>query len=486
MSGRLRTGCSDRRQPASIRVETLESRQLLAAMPAQVVMLAATTLDSKGITVDYQVNNAALGRPLVLGVYRSASPTFDASAVPVGSVTVPISGVDASGVAATAVGTHHLTVPLAGGLPPNPLHPYVLVVVANPSTAASATPTDTASFRVSTIGVIIHGGIQNKGWTASGPPWEQTMAASLKAEGYDRVIAYNWVARSSTPGDAVREVPQVDKLIEAAAESLPAGPVDLQIIGHSEGAVIAGQAMTRLQPVGGLAQGYRVLTVLDPHAASNNFKGKQASVASGLVGSIAKSEIDAYQSKAKDPAPYIPANVDDAQVYFQRTPIGAANGSNNGLYNLWGQVPVLAAPGVPVHYANLTGPGISHAGNFSVFDWYQINVVPKLGEGTTFVDPNALTATANGAVNGSVPTTFSGTAASGATVQILGLQVTGKGRGNTVEIGSAPTDASGRWTVTPARGILGVSRYFARSDFPAMPGLPRVYTPTTIAIQTGS
>jgi hypothetical protein len=459
-------------------LETLEGRQLLAASPGQVLMLAATTGDSKSVTVDYLVKNADLDRPLVLGVYRSASSTFDASAVSVGTVTIPLSAVDATGGSALAVGTHHVTVPLTGGLPTNPMHPYVLVQ-ADPGTPAAVAPSDTTAFRVRTIAVIIHGGVQPKSWKLNGPPWVQTMAASLRAEGYDQVIAYNWVANSSTPGDAAREIPHVDKLIEAAAETMPGGPIDLQIIGHSEGAVIAGQAMLRLEPNPNIQAGYKVLTLLDPHAASNNFKGKQVSVKSGLVGAIAKAEIDAYQSKAKDPSAYIPGNVDLAQVYFQRTPVGATGGTNAGLYNLWGQVPVPAAAGVPVEYADLTGPGISHAGNFSVYDWYQINVVPRLASGPAFVNPGAITATAVGSVNGSAPTSFHGNANPNTTIQILAV----KDGGAVTSVGSTTTDTQGDWSLIPLHQALGAIRYYARGNFPAMPGLHRVFTTTTVAVQ---
>ena len=93
-------------------------------------MLGASTLDSKGVTVTYQVEGAALAAPPELGVYRSANPTAGPGDSAVGVVSAP--AVDASGKASTAVGVHTVTVALPGGLPPNPEHPYV-VVVANPN-----------------------------------------------------------------------------------------------------------------------------------------------------------------------------------------------------------------------------------------------------------------------------------------------------------------------------------------------------------------
>ena len=45
----------------------------------------------------------------------------------------------------------------------------------------------------------------------------------------------------------------------------------------------------------------------------------------------------------------------------------------------------------PAHYFDLTGPGISHAGNFGVQDWYRLNVVPTLGDGSMLANASILT-----------------------------------------------------------------------------------------------
>ena len=93
--------------------------------------------------------------------------------------------------------------------------------------------------------------------------------------------------------------------------------------------------------------------------------------------------------------------------------------TNGGIYNLWGDVPVAAAPGVPVHYANLTGSGISHAGDFGIRTWYQTDVVPLLGNGPAFVNPGALTATETVPASGA--SSFSGTATPGASVSVFAV-----------------------------------------------------------------
>src|SRR5262249_18387767 len=135
-----------------------------------------------------------------------------------------------------------------------------------------------------------------------------------------------------------------------------------------------------------LQAGYLKVTMLDPHAANNNVPGKQYSVSNGLLGYIARSEINAYQSKPKDPLPVVPPNVQDAEVFYQHTPVRETFGSNAGIYNLWGQVPVQGQ----AHYYDLTAPGISHSGKFGVPDWYRLNVVPKLGDGSGFISASAV------------------------------------------------------------------------------------------------
>ena len=453
------------------RCEALEGRALLAAA-GQVVMIGATTLDSKGVTVTYQVEGDALAAPPSLGVYRSADPSYSADDVGVGLATAP--AVDASGQPSTGVGVHTVTVPLPGGLPPNPEHPYV-VVVANPNAPGATDPGRAADFRVYTISVIVHGGIQPQSWSKTGPPWEETMAKSLRSEGYDLVIPWNWVAESGHTGAAARQIPRLAKTIDRAVADVPPGsPVDLHLIGHSEGTVIVSQALLHITETSALAQGYTELTLLDPHPATEGIQGPQYSVEGGLVGGIAANEIRSFQAKAKDPIPYIPANVDDAQVYYQHTPVSLAH-TNGGIYNLWGDVPVAAAPGVPVHYADLTGSGISHAGDFGIPTFYQTDVVPLLGDGPAFVNPGSLTAAETGA------SSFAGTAAPGASVTVFAVPA---GSSRRVAIGRGTADAQGDWLVVAARGEPTSARFFARAEVPVDPGHPRVFVASTVPIST--
>ena len=130
------------------------------------------------------------------------------------------------------------------------------------------------------------------------------MARSLRREGYDAVIPFNWVSRSNHAGGGGPASGEAGQEVLAAASRFPASdPVDLHFIGHSEGTVVNGRAILRLDAKmpPQLQAGYIEETMLDPHAANTGIRGQQYSVASGPLGWMAKGCIDNYQSRAKDP-----------------------------------------------------------------------------------------------------------------------------------------------------------------------------------------
>ena len=352
-----------------------------AAAPA-IQMISATTVDSKSVTIDYKVNQAgSSATPIQFGIYRSSDGKFDSSDSLVGTFTPVTPGgssavtLDQSGQVATAQGSHQLTIPLAQGLPPFPEKPYV-VVVADPSLpSATLDPSQTASFRTYTIGIVTHGGIQDTSWK-HGPPWELQMAYEMRHEGYDSVIAYNWVAQSNDPGSAIKQSPRLALAILHAASKFPASaPVDLDFIGHSEGTVVNTYTIVKLEDMmtPGMKSGYITDTLLDPHAANNDLPGQQLSITGGVLAPLARSIITNYQSEAKDPPVFVPSVVDQAQVFFEHT---AA--TTSGIYNLWGQVPV-KSDGPVVHYFNLTPSKVTHSGKTGIQFWYRNFIVPALG-----------------------------------------------------------------------------------------------------------
>jgi hypothetical protein len=371
-------------------IPPLEPRLVLSTTgtSAPVVMLDATTTDSRGVAIDYRVDQTpdALA-PLRFGVYRSSDPRFDPGDTLLGTYTVTTgnagrggAALDDSGQPADALGTHRLTIPLTAGLPPYPSKPYVLVVADPGSSSAATGPDQTASFRTYVIGIVTHGAMINPSWK-HGPPWELQTATILRQQGYDAVIPFNWVTESSKPGHAARQGKRLAGQVLAAASRFPASaPVDLHFIGHSEGAVVNTQAIVALEKsmTPQLAAGWVEDTLLDPHAASNAVPD-QASAGGGLLGALATSIVKSYQAKANDPAVFIPAGVDAAQVFYQHNPASHDHGVNQGLYNLWGQVPVPNLSSHPVAYYNLTGAGATHSGNYGVSLWYRNFVAPTLG-----------------------------------------------------------------------------------------------------------
>ncbi len=318
------------------------------------------------------------------------------------------------------------------------------------------------------IGVVTHGGLQYHHDDIKGPLWEQEMAASLKDQGYDAVIPYVWAGQSRTPGTAKVQGPKLARMINQVASQFPAGdPVDVHFIGHSEGEIVNSQADQLLQTKEDprIAAGYIKMTMLDPHAATSHAPGGQYSIAPGISGSFARKAIDWYQWAAKDPIAAMPANVKDGEVFFQHTQVAFTN-ANGGLYNLWGQVPVRGH----ATYYDLTGPGISHS---TVPTWYQDNVIPTLGDGGHFVNPDTLTASqvmATGDVhvkNLSTSTantpTWTGTAAPDATVTVFAVR---SGSVGWEMVGRSSADASGNWDVTSRPLGNGVYRVAVRSSVP--------------------
>ena len=65
------------------------------------------------------------------------------------------------------------------------------------------------------------------------------------------MIPVNWVGVSNTPGSALQVAPRVATMIQQQASQFPANSVvDLDFIGHSEGAVVNSQALIRLNQDG--------------------------------------------------------------------------------------------------------------------------------------------------------------------------------------------------------------------------------------------
>jgi hypothetical protein len=481
-------------------LEALESRVVLSTPGGSppVAMLSAAATDSRSVTINYRVNQTAnVNQPLQFGVYRSTNTQIDSSDTLVSTWTTSTQGqgqlsatLDTAGQPASALGTHQLTIPLPGGLPPDPQKPYVLVVADPSLPGAQSDPAQSAAFRTYVIGIVTHGGLQNTHWKF-GPAWQAKTAAILKSQGYDAVIAYHWMSDSNHPGRAARQGPRLASEILTVASQFPAGaPVDLHFIGHSEGAVVNTQAIVSLESTmtPELKAGYIKDTLLDPHAANNAVPGQQYSTG-GPLGWLAKAEIDSFQSKAKDPAVFIPSVVNDAEVFYQHTLASQSHGVNSGMYNLWGEVPVKG----PAHYYNLTAAGATHAGNTGVSEWYANFVAPTLSDQAPLIQRLQLDAHIDHVAAMTTPSAraaahqrdlapqpivqdhqvgFSGTAAPGSTVRLYVGPASSPSK--IAPAGHTTTAAAGAWTLTthplPSGHYRAVVMSFAR-DFRTRRGL---------------
>ncbi|MFO0907095.1 MAG: hypothetical protein U0794_01795 [Isosphaeraceae bacterium] len=458
----------------------LESRQMLTGGllgPGTVQVLSVSPDAGKGVNVSYRVDADNLGSPVTLGIYRSSDPQLNADDVLVG--TLDLSGSD------VARGVHQKEVVLDGGLTPNPQHPYVIAAAQGDASSHAADPVTPsfAEFRSYSIAVVSHGGIQNPNW-ASIPKWEGVMAHGLREQGYDAVIPFNWVKVSGKAGYARPQGIRMSRQILQAAAGFPAdAPVDLHVIGHSEGAVVASQALARLEPqmTPNLRNGFIQVTLLDPHAANTGVPGQQYSTGHGPVAWIAKGLIDHYQSLAKDPAIVFSPRVNLIEVFYQQSPASKGDATNRHIYNLWGQVPLRQ----PAVYFDLTQAGATHAGQYGVPTWYQRNVLPLLGDGEAAVHASKLTVALNpGDAAPGQPTvatthtpTFEGQAAPGSTVHLLYASASNPTQLSV--LGRTVADSTGTWMLTTHSLALGRYRLLARSMPPKnMPGprLPMVPT----------
>ena len=130
----------------------------------------------------------------------------------------------------------------------------------------------------------------------------------------------------------------------------------------------------------------------------------------------------------------------------------------------------------PAHYFDITGPGISHSGTFGVHDWYRLNIVPTLGDGSSFTRTNALTVTQapetiQGTDRGASVSTgrqpsYTGTAAPGATVRLIAVQV---GSTEILQLGQATSGPDGDWDLTTRTLSPGRYRVKAMADVPVPP-----------------
>jgi pimeloyl-ACP methyl ester carboxylesterase len=366
----------------TLRCEGLEGR----ITPADIAVLSAQLVTPTTVQFTYQTTVDP--GPFSAGVYRSADPVFDPSDVKVTSAMI---------TGPSAPGGSTATIHLAGEMPLNPVRPYVLVVAdAGNAIAETDEGNNTSSFRKLALGVVTHG-VEPDGMM---PPWVTAMATALEAKGYAETIAFDWAAASRLPVPGITTVyglrlAEQIRLTADALGTLPTDVVDVHLIGHSRGAVVVSQALLSLNAAPGpreLQLGYTQVTLLDPHPARNRAplffgllelaNGSGVSNIGGFsfdprsaVSVAAALTILQFQAAVNDPRVVLPANVDAAEMFYQRLPwYQTITPFEQQLHlNLWGIRPqeVVNLSGSPLVAIDLaTVPSATGVGHTGVQFWY--------------------------------------------------------------------------------------------------------------------
>ncbi len=363
----------------------LEARLVLSTTP-EVTLLSATTHDAQSLSITYQVQGTA---PFEITAFRSPNASYDGLTDPK-DVIIDTATVDPG--ANPSSDTLGLGTPLAI----DPSRPYVWVVASPTGPGGTSSPYSETEFHIFTMGVVTHG----FEYTAADANWVDTMAQSLKSDGYNAVIPFKWTAFSSLPikgmtvlaGELMAHDILVTAAQQLAPQMTPNDVVALHMIGHSRGSAVISQASLDLQNFVGthpawspLLAGPWKMTFLDPHPA-HNIPGKTFyDAAPTPLGKLATGIYTAFQALAQDPSVVVPSGVDWAEVYYQHTPVSQAADATEQTFISWGEIPVYPqSTSTTVEYADLTGTVFGH---YAVHDWYQQNVVPLLSGNPGFVTP---------------------------------------------------------------------------------------------------
>lgn len=369
-------------------LEMLEQR----ATPANIALTASSLTNSTAIRLTYRTSDAT---QFDVGIFRSADLVLSADDIAITDATIT--------PRATTL-NQFATVPLGQEIPLDPARPYVLAV-ADPNDQIGETneADNTAQFRKLSLAVITHG-FETTGRL---PAWLDDMAAGLRREGFARVLEFNWAASSRLPlpGMATLAGWRMAQQVRLAADALGTRPndvVDVQFIGHSRGSVVISQALLNLQRFPGpreLRLGFFEMTMLDPHPAMN--RGSVTAALAELRNGTGESDIGGFsfdpnnlvsvalargiirfQSIARDPLVVVPANVDRAEVFYQRLPwFGTTPGGFEDItgFNPWGELPanLINRSGKPIDAVDISqGPYSADVGHTSVQVWYTEHFLP--------------------------------------------------------------------------------------------------------------
>jgi hypothetical protein len=311
-------------RPPRLGVEFLEDR----AVPADIALLAARLDTPTVVGVGYNATDGPV--TVELGVYRSADRVLDAGDVFLGETTV------------TADGRGRATIDLGAEMPIDATRNLVLVVAdADNAVGETNEGNNVTSFRRLTLGAIAHG------YTLTGDPpeWLNPAARALRSSGYEAVIRFVWtpLSQSPTPGGQALAGQILAARARVAAFTMATRPtdvIDLHMIGHSRGAGVVSRAFRYLEFNPGpraLRLAFFQETFLDPHVARNfaplsvGLAELAAGTGMSTVGDFSYNPASpdarlfaagtlSFQAGANDRPAFVAANVDRAEMFFQRIP----------------------------------------------------------------------------------------------------------------------------------------------------------------------
>lgn len=454
----------------------LENRELLTVATTNLIKVTDFKPINGGVLqVDYQtVDPSVVENSIQFDVYRSTDDQFDASDKWIGAITPTNNAISFS------TSSQSVVADLGTAMRPDPSQPFVIVVArASGNSTETVLSDNTASFRKYTIAIISHGGVQGSHYNI--PLWEAKIGHRMQSYGYDAVIPFNWANKSRTPGAAARQAPRMAKRILGESSAFPAGSaIDLEYVAHSEGTVVVTQASMFLQKNAPqpFKTGYQRMSLLDPHAANPEAPNNAESTSGGFKGWLTNRIISWYKGNAKDPFVQVPDYINEADVYYQRTPV-SVNAVNGGLYNLLGQVPVIGS----ARYIQLNSPGIAHSGGGGVYSWFYFNALPSFKTGNQPVNPGILESTSvqvqaggwnkNQLVTTDTKPVWSGIAFPNSIVKLYVTPTSTKAN-LSKPVATAQTDANGHWQLQPVSDIKpGVYQVLARAFIDT--GQPRPY-----------
>ncbi len=402
--------------------------KVVALALADITLDSVSTTNSRQAVVDYDINNPDLKQPIYIQIFRSDKPTYDSddpSNLAVGqpslvtdldpgnhaSDPVIIDLSEDDGDSGTPVTGQPGEVNLIQPLAPDPSLPYVLAVVVDEqgNVPADVTVDETqAHFKIWVIADVTYG----FSLTGTPPAWAQQMANALQSPlpagaSFNSALAFDWNSGLFTgPGQTIVGGDLLYKQILGQASALASqlgtnDVIDVQLIGHSRGSAVIGQAMQdlvdELAPEGpALQEGYYKLTFLDPHPANAATAGDVSIAAPPPLYETAAIVYSIRSAAYADPTVTVASRVNQVEDFYEQNsnldilricPACIQAHPEERFFNLQGdpsQIQIQDPVNTVTNQYNLSPLGLGHS---DVWEWYMNSIIQTLGTGSVVPVP---------------------------------------------------------------------------------------------------